>query len=106
MADTIGSLVDKLATVNNKMFFNQEFLYEIRRMSIEDFRSKYSDPFELSDLYDKLKKVVDLNLQRQSLILEHDKLLVEMILELSHSTSKDGVSKYVVDQHKTLETGE
>lgn len=106
MADTIGSLVDKLATVNNKMFFNQEFLYEIRRMSIEDFRYKYADPFELSDLYDKLKKVVDLNLQRQSLILEHDKLLVEMILELSHSNGKEGVAKYVIDQHKTLETGE
>ena len=30
MADTLGSLVDKLCTVDLKMWNNQEFLYKIR----------------------------------------------------------------------------
>ncbi len=98
--DTIGSIVDKLATVNNKMFFNQEFLYEIRKMDFDEFMSKYHSREACADLFDKLRKVVDLNLQRQALILEHDKLLVQMILDII----RDGATaaeKYVVDQHKT-----
>jgi|WetSurMetagenome_2_1015567.scaffolds.fasta_scaffold163251_2 hypothetical protein len=103
MADTIGSLVDKLATVNNKMFFNQEFLYEIRRMSKEEFTSKYiTNQPELEDLYGKLLKIVDLNLQRQSLIVEHDKLLVQMIMDIADGNIDS--SRYVFDQHKTLDT--
>lgn len=100
--DTIGSLVDKLATVNNKMFFNQEFLYEIRRMSYDEFIRKYKTEESCRDLFDKLKKVVDLNLQRQSLILEHDKLLVDMIVDLINNP--DNKDKYIIDQHKTLST--
>lgn len=103
MADTIGSLVDKLATVNNKMFWNQEFLFHIKRMSFDDFQFEYfGDELAQRDLFDKLKKVVDLNFQRQALILEHDKALVEMILDLVEG-GEDAVSKYVVDQHKTSE---
>lgn len=105
MADTIGSLVDKLATVNNKMFFNQEFLYEIKRMTVEDFIRKYFDSYDSAKtLYEKLHKVVDLNLQRQALILEHDKMLVNMIVTLAADPSK--ASEFVVDQHKTLKVEE
>lgn len=111
MSDTIGSLVDKLATVNNKMFFNQEFLYAIRRMSKLEFVNRClclddaDKNISLEDLYDNLCKIVDLNLQRQSLILEHDKLLVEMVIDLIHN-DKEAISKYVFDQHKTLKTEE
>lgn len=108
MADTIGSLVDKLATVNNKMFFNQEFLYEIRRMTVDEFICTYDSNYNktnstsaLENLYIRLQKVVDLNLQRQSLILEHDKMLVDMVLDLI-TNPENAYSKYVVDQHKTL----
>ena len=112
MADTIGSLVDKLATVNNKMFWNQEFLYMIREMSLEHFLNhyhfdeKYAEK-NLTELYEKLKKVVDLNLQRQALILEHDRMLVNMILEIAHGPNpKEMAESYVFDQHKTLKTEE
>lgn len=103
MSDTIGSLVDKLATVNNKMFFNQEFLYELRRMSFDEFLGKYRTMNQMKVLFEGLKKVVDLNLQRQSLILEHDKMLVDMVIDIVENP--DNASKYVVDQHKTLDDG-
>ena len=32
MADTLGNVIDKLVTVDMKMWDNQELLYEIRRM--------------------------------------------------------------------------
>lgn len=103
MADTIGSLIDKLATVNNKMFWNQEFLYELRAMSPEEFVEKYEGSKEnLEDLFEKLKKVVDLNLQRQALILEVDRMLVSMIVALGGDPSQ--AHRYVIDQHKTLNT--
>lgn len=104
MSDTAGSLVDKLATVNNKMFFNQEFLYEIRRMTEDEFVMKYLSDADKRDLYIKLCKVVDLNLQRQALILEYDKLLVNMILDVMKD-KEVASAKYVVDQHKTLKEG-
>lgn len=39
--DSLGSIIDKLITVDMKMWNNQELLYEIRRMSFEDFEKKY-----------------------------------------------------------------
>ena len=57
MADTLGNVIDKLVTVDMKMWDNQELLYEIRRMSFEDYKEKltsrtgaiqeYKDPQEL-----------------------------------------------------------
>ena len=41
MADTLGALVDKLCTVDLKMWDNQEILYEIRRMDFNDFKERY-----------------------------------------------------------------
>jgi len=38
MSDTLGSLVDKLTTVDLKMWNNQELLYEIRRMSFDEYK--------------------------------------------------------------------
>ena len=50
MADTLGGLIDKLITIDMKLWNNQEFLYEVRRMSFEDFekktRSAISSPLE------------------------------------------------------------
>jgi hypothetical protein len=101
MSDTIGSLVDKLATVNNKMFFNQEFLYEIRRMDWHEFINEYGhDGTKLRLLHESLCKIADLNLQRQALILEHDKMLVKLVLDLIDD--RNLASKYIINQHKTL----
>ncbi len=40
MADTLGNIVDKLITVDLKMWHNQELLYEIRRMSFDEYKKK------------------------------------------------------------------
>ena len=41
MADTLGSIVDKLCTVDLKMWNNQELFYDIRRMSFDEYKEKY-----------------------------------------------------------------
>jgi hypothetical protein len=41
MADTLGNIIDKLFTVDMKMWDNQEVLYEIRKMSFDEFKLKY-----------------------------------------------------------------
>lgn len=81
MADSIGSLVDKLATVNQKLFINQEFLHEIRRMKhFDEFAAKFlATDVDRRALYGFLQKVVDLNIQRTSLVNEVDAKVIEMI---------------------------
>ena len=60
MVDTIGSLIDKLATVNQKMFLAQEELYVIRKMSFEEFKGIYGCNDEgLQKLYIAFKKNMD-----------------------------------------------
>lgn len=79
MADTFGSLVDKLATVNQKMFVNQELLYDIRRMTFEEFRLKFTDEAGIERLWSTLKKACDLNVQRSALVTEVDEKLVALV---------------------------
>lgn len=77
--ETIGSLIDKLVTVDMKMFYNQEFIYEIRKMSQEEFMNKYYGKEQnLLDLYESLQKACDLNVQRNDLIYEIDKHFNEL----------------------------
>lgn len=80
MADTLGSLVDKLCTVDLKMWNNQEILYEIRRMTFEEFQKKYlsTDESQLT-FYETIKKCCDLNYQRNSLIDEIDQTFVKAL---------------------------
>ena len=40
MSDTFGSLIDKLFTVDMKMWNNQDVLYEIRNMTFEEYKKK------------------------------------------------------------------
>ena len=97
MADTIGALIDKLFTVDMKMWNNQELLYKIRRMSFEEFEDEFIDDYDgRRYLWDQLKKVCDLNMQRSELIDEIDELLVEMI---GRPELDDG--KHIQRKHKT-----
>ena len=80
MADTFGSLVDKLCTVDMKMWNNQEILYEIRRMSFNEFQGKYLTSEEMQrKFYDTIHKCCDLNYQRNVLIDEIDQLMVKVV---------------------------
>lgn len=101
MADTIGMLVDKLATVNQKMFLNQEILYEIRRMSFESFKSRYlTDENGAAQLWESLKKACDLNVQRNALITEVDQKIVEIVKAAVSGENLDN-GQFVQNQHKT-----
>ena len=101
MADTVGNLVDKLTTVDLKMWNNQELLYEIRRMSFEEYKTKY---FETEDganlLWDSLKKACDLNVQRNQLINEIDEKIIEIINAKVGGEDLDN-GKYLQRTHKT-----
>ena len=50
MSDTVGSLIDKLFTVDSKMWNNQEILYEIRRNDFEWFGDTYDYVYRGDDV--------------------------------------------------------
>lgn len=80
MADTLGTLIDKLTTVDLKMWNNQELLYTIRKMSFEEYKSKYFyDESGAKKLWQILKKACDLNVQRNQLINEVDEKIIEIV---------------------------
>lgn len=100
MADTIGSLIDKLATVNQKMFLVQEELYVIRKMTFEEFKIAFSSDEGLQKLYSAFKRATDLNVQRQAMILEVDKKIAEVVAATVKGDDLNNGS-FIQDQHKT-----
>jgi hypothetical protein len=101
MADTLGNIIDKLITVDMKMWNNQELLYEIRRMTFEEYKEKYFSSESGSEkLWECLKKACDLNVQRNQLINEVDEKIIEMMdFRLSGQDLDNG--KYLQRSHKT-----
>ena len=101
MADTLGSLIDKLTTVDLKMWNNQELLYEIRKMTFEEYKEKYFNCENgAKNLWDCLKKCCDLNVQRNQLIDEVDEKIIEILQQgLSGKDLDDG--KNIQRKHKT-----
>jgi hypothetical protein len=78
--DTLGGLVDKISIVNLKMWNNQEILYDIRRMTFEEFKERFiKNDDKVLELFESLKKCCDLNVQRNALIDEFDVRLIEII---------------------------
>lgn len=101
MSDTFGNLVDKLCTVDMKMWNNQETLYEIRRMSFDEYKEKYFSSEEgAHKLWEVLKKACDLNVQRNQLINEIDAKLIEMMKALQNGEDLDN-GKFLQRAHKT-----
>lgn len=101
MADTLGSLVDKLFTVDTKMWNNQEEIYKIRKMNFEQYKKEYFDNEEgAKKLWECLKKATDLNVQRNQLVDEIDQKIIAMIKEaVSGQELDDG--KNIQRKHKT-----
>lgn len=80
MADTLGSLIDKLFTIDTKMWNNQELLYEIRKLTFEEFHTKFlSTEQGQRTFYESIKKCCDLNYQRNQLIDEIDQYAARMV---------------------------
>lgn len=101
MSDTLGGLVDKLITVDMKMWNNQELLYEIRRMSFSEYKTRYFESEKgAKDLWEGLKKACDLNVQRNQLIDEIDEKVVEMVSEFNKNKNLDS-GKFIQRKHKT-----
>jgi len=101
MADTLGSLIDKLTTVDLKMWNNQELLYEIRKMTFEEYKEKYFNCENgAKNLWDCLKKCCDLNVQRNQLIDEVDEKVVEIVSAATKGEELDS-GKFIQRSHKT-----
>ena len=80
--ETIGAILDRLITANNKMFMEQEKLYVIKRMPFEEFKNIYLNNEEkLKELHDFFILASTLNLQRNAAIDEIDTRLVQMITD-------------------------
>lgn len=101
MADTLGNIIDKLFTVDMKMWVNQEVLYEIRKMSFEEFKLKYfHDENGVNELWMILKKACDLNVQRNQLINEVDGKIIEIIEAKLNGEELDN-GRFLQRSHKT-----
>jgi len=99
--DTLGGIIDKLLTIDLKMWNNQELLYEIRRMTFEEFQKKYWKTEDgAQKLWDCLKKACDLNVQRNQLIDEVDAKIIEMIRAAQSGENLDE-GKFIQRKHKT-----
>lgn len=92
--DTIGGLIDKLITVDMKMWYAQEDFYKIRSMAFEEFYVEYSSRAGMKKLWEQFQKGIDLNLQRNAIIDEID----EMVLKL---TGAEDDGRIVQRKHKT-----
>lgn len=101
MADTLGNVIDKLVTVDMKMWDNQELLYEIRRMSFDEYKQKYfEDEDGAQKLWAILKKATDLNVQRNQLINEVDEKIIEIMEARLNGENLDN-GKFLQRSHKT-----
>ena len=98
MSDTLGTIIDKMITIDMKMWHNQELLYKIRKMSFEEYKQEYfSSEDGAIKLWECLKKACDLNVQRNQLINEVDFKIIEMI---KYDKDLDNGS-FVQRSHKT-----
>jgi hypothetical protein len=101
MADTLGGLIDKLFTIDTKMWVNQDLIYEIRRMSFDEYKAKYfADEEGAQKLWDCLKKACDLNVQRNQLIDEVDEKIIEIVKTATSGEDLDN-GKFVQRKFKT-----
>ena len=101
MADTLGSLIDKLFTTDTKMWNNQEVLYEMRRLSFEEFKNKYcKNEDNLKKMHSIFKKACDLNVQRNQTIDEIDEKIIEIVQDGLSGKDLDS-GKHIQRKHKT-----
>src|SRR5271165_4017042 len=101
MSETLGSIIDRLFTIDTKMWVNQDLIYEIRRMTFEEYKTKYfSNEEGAQKLWDCLKKACDLNIQRNDLIDSIDQKIVEIINDKLNGEDLDS-GKHIQRKNKT-----
>lgn len=91
--DTFGNLVDKLSIVTVRMWHAQDDLYRYRRMTNEEWDEEFKD--DSLKVKHTLTRACDLNLQRNQLMEEIDKLFTEAL-----SMDEEERKKLLRPQHK------
>lgn len=100
MSETLGSIIDRLFTVDTKMWTNQDLLYAIRRMSFEEYKAKYFSSEEgAKELWECLQKSCNLNVQRNQLIDDIDAKVVEIVK--ASKTDANLEDQFIQAKHKT-----
>jgi len=99
MADTVGSLIDKVTVVNLKMWHNQEILYEIRRMDEEEFVEKYGN--DLKQVHRTIKICCDMNVLRNQLIDEINSRLAKLVETLGGTHEDIESLRLLAPSHKS-----
>jgi hypothetical protein len=78
--NNFGNLIYKLSTIDHELWENQEFLYEIKRMTFEEFDNKYCKTIDSKKyMLNILNNLCDLNLERNKLIDAIDEKIIEII---------------------------
>lgn len=90
--DTLGSLIDKLITVDMKMWHNQEQLYAIRKMTTDQFVDRYG--MSMTELHDVVKRCCDLNVQRARLVDAIDAKLAAVVAGTDHVVTAESHKTY------------
>lgn len=80
--ETLGQLTDRLDTINLKMWWAQENLYQVRHMTFEEFKAEFGTEEGLEKIWDYFKKATDLNIQRNNLIDDIDKFIGNLVTVL------------------------
>lgn len=103
MSETAGQQIDKLLTVDLKMWHNQEILYAIRRMSFDEFLSAYAGNENMLKLFTCLKKCCDLNVQRNMLMEGVDRTLIALIRAVGTGATDEDLAAagFIQTAHKT-----
>ena len=77
---SLGEAINELSDVDKAMWNNQEVLYEIRRMTPQEFKEKYwKDEQGAERLWNILKKACDLNVERNVAMDAVDKKITKII---------------------------
>lgn len=100
MSESLGQLVDRISILNLKTWNAQEDIYEIRRMSLEEFKERFQTEEGIEQVYNFIKKSCDLNVQRSQLVTEFDRKLVALVEAAVSGEDLDDGSN-IQDQHKT-----
>lgn len=98
--DSAGSLVDKISILNNKLWFKQDLLYKIRKMSEEEFLTEYSTKEKMIELFHVFKDATDLNFQRSALVNELDEKLIELVTAAVNGEDLNQ-PKFIARAHKS-----
>jgi hypothetical protein len=76
----LARLIDELVSKDIDMWNNQEMLYEIRRMSFQEYKLRYFSSHDGAiALWTGIKKLCDLNAERNQLIDDVDKEFVKCL---------------------------